>query len=89
MWQPIISARNYKRKNLKQVICQFLNLNIIFFRVCLDLRKLEGKKKNWKVVFFPLFGLRKVKKKQNREEKCKENLSCYEEKFFLPNIRGK
>jgi len=29
------------------------------------------------------------KKKKNREESCKENLSCYEEKIFLPNIRGK
>ena len=27
--------------------------------------------------------------KKNKEEKWKENLSCYEEKFFLPNMRGK
>jgi len=26
---------------------------------------------------------------QNREEKYKENWSCYEEKIFLPNMRGK
>jgi len=30
----------------------------------LDLEKLEGKKKIWKVTFFPLFGLRKVKRKK-------------------------
>ena len=27
--------------------------------------------------------------KKNREKKCEENLSCYEEIFFLPNMRGK
>jgi len=26
---------------------------------------------------------------KNREKKCKENLSCCEEKFFLSNMRGK
>jgi len=51
--------------------------------------KLKGKKKIRKAVFFSLFGLRKVKRKKNREENCKENLSYYEEKIFLPNIRGK
>ena len=61
----------------------------LFLRVCLDLGKLKGKKKIRKVTFFPLFGLRKVKKEKNIEEKCKENLSCYQEKFFLPNMRGK
>jgi len=55
--------------------------------VYLDLGKLKGKKKFWKVIFFPIFGLMKVKK--NKEEKWKENLSCYEENFFLPNMRGK
>jgi len=30
----------------------------------LDLGKLEGKKKDLKVVFFPLFDLRKVKRKK-------------------------
>ena len=44
------------------------------FRVCLDLGKLEGKKKNLKSNFFSLFGLRKVKRKKSREEKGKENL---------------
>ena len=57
--------------------------------MCLDLEKWEGKKKFWKVTFFSLCGLRKVKRKKNREEKCKENLSHYEENFFLPNMRGK
>jgi len=32
--------------------------------VYLDLVKLEGKKKIWKVIFFPLFDLRKVKRKK-------------------------
>jgi len=57
--------------------------------VYLDLEKLEGKKKILKVTFFPLFSLRKVKRKKNREEKWKENLTCCEEKFFLPNMRAK
>jgi len=55
----------------------------------LDFGRLEGKKKIWKVTFFLLFGLRKVNKKKNKEEKCKENLSCDEQKYFLPNMRGK
>ena len=59
------------------------------FRVYLDLGKLEGKKKVWKVIFFPLFDLRKVKRKKNREESCKENFSYYKVKIFLPNMRGK
>jgi len=55
----------------------------------LDLEKLEGKKKKiWKVIFFPLFGLRKVKRKKNRGESCKD-LNFYEEKIFRPNMRGK
>jgi len=29
------------------------------------------------------------KEKKSREEKGKKNLRCYEEKFFLPNMRGK
>jgi len=29
------------------------------------------------------------KKKKIREKNCKKKLSCYEEKFFLPNMRGK
>ena len=57
--------------------------------VCLDLEKLKEKKKIQKVVFFPLFDSRKVKKKKNREENYKENLSCYKENFFLPNMREK
>ena len=50
----------------------------------LDLEKLEGKKKNLKSNFFSIvwyFGLRKVKRKKNREEKGKENLCCYEKKL--------
>jgi len=49
--------------------------------VCLDLGKLEGKKKNWKVVFFHCLVWGKSKGK-NREKNFKENLSCYEEIFF-------
>jgi len=33
----------------------------------LDLEKLKGKKKFWKVTFFPIFGLMKVKKKIKRK----------------------
>jgi len=36
-----------------------------------------------------LFGLKKIKRGKNRGEKFKKNLSCYEEKFFLPNMREK
>ena len=56
--------------------------------MCLDLGKLE-EKKIWKATFFSLFGLRKVKRKKNKEESYKKNLGCYEEKIFLPNMRGK
>jgi len=34
------------------------------FRVYLGLEKLERKKKVWKVIFFSMFGLRKVKRKK-------------------------
>ena len=57
--------------------------------MCLDHEKLEGKKKIWKISFFPLFCMRKVKRKKSKEEKGEENLFYYEEKFFLPNMRGK
>ena len=33
-------------------------------KVCLDLGKMEGKKKMWKVTFFPLFDLREIQKKK-------------------------
>ena len=39
-------------------------LRVVTFRVYLDLEKLKWKKKIWKVVFFPLFGLRNTTKKK-------------------------
>ena len=57
--------------------------------VCLNLEILKEKKKNRKVAFFSLFGLRKIKRKKTREEKCKKNLSCHEEQIFLPNMKEK
>jgi len=47
------------------------------------------KEKNLESNFFQLFGLRKVKTEKKIEEKCEENLSCYEQKILLSNMRGK
>ena len=58
-------------------------------RVSLDLGKLEGKKKNLKSNFLSIVWFEENQKEKNREKKCKENLSCYEENFSLPNMRGK
>ena len=57
--------------------------------MCLDLGKWEGKKKNLESNFFFIVWFEESQKERNREEKYKENLSCYEENFFLPNMRGK
>jgi len=54
----------------------------------LDLTKLEGKKKILKNNFLSIVWFEESQRKKSREEKGKENL-CYEEKFFLPNMRGK
>ena len=54
------------------------------------MKTLKERKTFWKVYFFfVLFDLRKIKMEKNREEKSKEKLYCYEEKIFLPNMRGK
>ena len=58
-------------------------------RVCLDLGKLKGKKRNLESNFLSIVWIEESQKEKNREEKCKENLSCYEENFFLQNMRGK
>ena len=56
----------------------------------MDLGKLEGKKKNMESSFLSIVWFEESqKKKKNREESCEKNLSCYEEKIFLPNMRGK
>ena len=55
----------------------------------MDLGKLEGKKKNLESSFLSIVWFEESQKEKNREESCKENLSCYEEKIFLPNMRGK
>jgi len=57
--------------------------------VYLDLKKLEEKTINLKINFLSIVLFEKSQKKKNREEKCKKNLSCYKEIFFLPNMRGK
>jgi len=67
--------------------CHTLKVSTSSFRLCLDLEKLKEKKK-YLEFFFLLFGLRKVKRKKNEEESRRKNLS-YEEKIFLPNMRGK
>jgi len=51
--------------------------------------------KNWKErkklknSFLFIVWFMESQKEKNREESCKENLSCYEEKNFLPNMSGK
>jgi len=70
-------------------VLSFIRIFILFLRVCLDLGKLEGKKKNLKSSFLSNVWFEKSQKEKNREENCKENLSCYEEKIFLPKTRGK
>jgi len=57
--------------------------------VCLDLRKLKGKKKSLESCFLFIVWFEESQKKKKRKESCKENLSCYEEKIFLSNMRGK
>ena len=65
------------------------NFKEVTLRVCLDLGKLEGKKKSLESHFLSIVWFEESQKEKNREESCKENLSCYEEKIFLPNMRGK
>jgi len=55
----------------------------------LDLEKLERKKKNLESSFLSIVWFEESQKEKNREESCKKNWSCYEEKNFLPNMRGK
>ena len=57
--------------------------------MCLDFGKLEGKKKSLESYFLFIVWFEESQKEKNREESCKENLSYYEEKIFLPNMRGK
>ena len=57
--------------------------------MCLGLGKLEGKKKNLKSCFLSIVWFEESQKEKNREESCKENLNCYEEKISLPNMREK
>ena len=58
-------------------------------KVCLDLEKLEGKKKGLESCFLFIVWFEESQKEKNRVESYKENLSCCEEKIFLPNMRGK
>ena len=51
--------------------------------------KIERKEKLLESNFLSNVWFDESQKKRNKEEKWKENLSCYEEKFFLPNMRGK
>ena len=57
--------------------------------MCLNFEKLEGKKFFLKNNFFSTVWFEESSNEKNKEEKYKENLSCYEENFFLPNMRGK
>jgi len=52
--------------------------------LCSNLKKFKIKKKNLKSNFFETTWFEKSQK-----EKYKEKLRYYEEKNFLPNIRGK
>ena len=51
--------------------------------------KIRRKEKNLKSNFLSIVWFEECQKKKKREENCKEHLSCYEEKIFLPNMRGK
>jgi len=64
---------------------------IIYFSGCVSIleKKLKEKKKSLKNCFLFIVWFDKSLKEKNREERYKENLSCYEEKIFLPNMRGK
>jgi len=66
-----------------------MKARLVHLTVCLDLEKLEGKKKILKSSFLSIVWFEESQKEKNREESCKENLSCYEENFFPPNMRGK
>jgi len=46
-------------------------------------------KKKLKSSFLFTIWFEESQEEKNREEKWKENLSCYEEKYFLSNMRGK
>jgi len=59
------------------------------FLGCLDIGKLEGKKKNLESNILSIVWFDESQKKKNREESCEKNLSYYEEKIFLPNMREK
>ena len=70
MMDCIYKQENNFKINYKKVLTCFWFLNHKTLRVCLDVEKLEGKKKFWKVVFvFSVFGLRKVKRKKKIERK--------------------
>ena len=49
--------------------------------------KIGRKEKNLKSYFLFIVWFEKSHKEKNRDESCKENLSCYEEKIFLPNMK--
>ena len=51
--------------------------------------KIRRKEKKFGKLFSSIVWFEESQKKKNREESCKENLSCCEEKIFLPNMRGK
>jgi len=53
------------------------------------LENFEGKKKSLEICFLSIVWFEESQKEKNREESYKENLSCYEEKIFLRNMRGK
>jgi len=51
--------------------------------------KIGRKEKFFEINFLSTVWFEESQKGKNRNEKYKENLSYYEEKFLLPNIRGK
>ena len=50
--------------------------------------KLEKLGKKIKNSFLSVVWFEESRKEKNRKEKCKKNLSCHEEKFFLTNMKG-
>ena len=53
------------------------------FKMCLNLEKLEEKKKIWKVTFFSWFDLSKVKKKKIERKNVRKTCVVIKKKIFF------
>ena len=60
-----------------------MNVSIMSIKFCLNLEKFEGKKKFRKVIFFLVFGLKKITKKKNMEGSLVEKILEISDKIFF------